>query len=61
MRFIYILMYKMDKQYLDQLALNYFGLNTFDLTEDAARQLIKNVIMSPFRKTFLLKVITICA
>lgn len=61
MRFIYILMYKMDKQYLDQLALNYFGLNTFDLTEDAARQLIKNVIMNPFKKTFLLKTITICA
>lgn len=61
MRFIYILMYKMDKQYLDQLALNWFGLNTFDLTEDAARQLIKNVIMNPFKKTFLLKTITICA
>lgn len=61
MWFIYILMYKMDKQYLDQLALNCFGLNTFDLTEDAARQLIKNVIMNPFKKTFLLKTITICA
>lgn len=58
---LFIYMYKMDKQYLDQLALNYFGLNTFDLTEDAARQLIKNVIMNPFKKTFLLKTITICA
>jgi hypothetical protein len=54
-------MYKMDKQYLDQLAWNCFGINTFDLTEKAARNVINYAIMNPFRKTFLLKVITICA